>query len=438
MAFDIILAVFLVILNGFFVAAEFAIVKVRASQIDLKIQEGARAAKIAKHITTHLDGYLAATQLGITIASIGLGFVGENVGEQILLSLFGGVLSPEEAHRWSVPVAFFLVTILHIVFGELAPKSIAIQRPISTSIAIALPLQLFYYIFRPIVWLLNGFANLMLRMIGIKPVTGREVHTTEELQLLLAQGMETGALDSSEHELIQNVFDFKDRIVKNIMVPRTEISAIDINTSSEEVLNIIINERYTRFPVFDKSIDNIVGIIHAKDVLVKVRDGQEVVPGEIMREPYFTPESKNVSDLLKELQLKKNTMMAVVLDEFGGTAGMVTLEDIVEELVGEIQDEYDEEKPVVEQVDENEYLVNALAPITDVNEFLPEELPEDDDYDTVAGLMNVIFEKIPEVGETKDAYGYNFTILTKINRKVESVRLLRLEGDEVTENSEDE
>lgn len=416
------------VLNGFFVAAEFAIVKVRASQLEVKIQEGARAAKVAKHITNHLDGYLAATQLGITIASIGLGFVGESVGGKILLSLFGGILSPEEAHRWSVPVAFILVTILHIVFGELAPKSIAIQRPISTSIAIALPLQLFYYIFRPIVWLLNGFANLLLRMIGIKPVTGHEVHSAEELQLILAQGMETGALDSSEHELIQNVFDFKERIVKNIMVPRTEITAIDINTSSEEVLDIIINERYTRFPVFDKSVDNIVGIIHAKDVLAKVRDGEEVIPEAIMREPYFTPESKNVSDLLKELQLKKNTMMAIVLDEFGGTAGMVTLEDIVEELVGEIQDEYDEEKPVVEQVGENEYLVNALAPITDVNEFLPEELPEDDDYDTVAGLMNVIFEKIPEVGETKDAYGYNFTILTKVNRKVESVRLLHIDA----------
>src|SRR5690606_36911317 len=363
MAFDIILAIFLVLLNGFFVAAEFAIVKVRASQLDVKIQEGARTAKIAKHITGHLDGYLAATQLGITIASIALGFVGESVGEQILLGLFGSVLSPEEAHRWSVPVAFFLVTILHIVFGELAPKSIAIRLPISTSIAIALPLQLFYYIFRPIIWLLNGFANLLLRMIGIKPVSGHESHTAEELQLILTQGMETGALDSSEHELIQNVFDFKERIVKNIMVPRTEITAIDINTTSEEVLDIIISERYTRFPVFDKSIDNIVGIVHAKDVLVKVRDGEEVVPGEIMREPYFTPESKNVSDLLKELQLKKNTMMAVVLDEFGGTAGMVTLEDIVEELVGEIQDEYDEEKPVVEQVAENEFLVNALAPI---------------------------------------------------------------------------
>src|SRR3546814_18502 len=183
MAFDIILAIFLVLLNGFFVAAEFAIVKVRASQLDLKIQEGARTARIAKHITGHLDGYLAATQLGITIASIALGFVGESVGEQILLALFGGVLSPEEAHQWSVPVAFFLVTILHIVFGELAPKSIAIRRPISTSIAIALPLQLFYYIFLPIIWMLNGFANLLLRIVGIKQVSGNYSLTSDELKL---------------------------------------------------------------------------------------------------------------------------------------------------------------------------------------------------------------------------------------------------------------
>lgn len=436
MAFQIILAILLVLLNGFFVAAEFAIVKVRGSQLDLQVQKGKRAAKIAKHISQHLDGYLAATQLGITLASIGLGFVGEHVGREILQALFAGYMSPEVTNRLSVLIAFIIVTIAHIVFGELAPKSLAIQRPISTSLGIAIPLHLFYLACRPFIWLLNGMANLLLRLFGIQPVIGREVHSAEELQLILQQGAESGAIDSSEHELIQNVFDFKERVVKNIMVPRTQITAIDISTPSEEVLDIILNERYTRFPVYDQSIDNIVGVIHAKDVLAKVRDHSEIVLAEIMREPYFTPESKKVNDLLKELQLKKNIMMAIVLDEFGGTAGMVTLEDIVEELVGEIQDEYDEELPVVEQVSENEFIVNALAPITDVNEYLPVELPEDEDYDTVAGLMNVIFEKIPEVGEVRDGYGYNFTILAKVNRKVESVRLVKLEEEEEQEEAE--
>lgn len=429
--FDIVVILFLVFLNGFFVAAEFAIVKVRSSQIDLKAKEGSAAAKMAKHIIRHLDGYLAATQLGITLASLGLGWKGESTMSKLIIGFFDLIhvqfSNPElVSHTIAAPIAFAVITILHIVFGELAPKSFAIQRPISTSIAVSYPLHFFYIVFRPVIWVLNGFANLILKAMGIEPAHSHETHSSEELQLILEQGKQSGALEESEHDLIQNVFDFQERIVKNIMIPRTQIKAIDINTSPEEAIDTIVQEGYTRLPVYDKTIDNIIGILHAKDILARVSKKQPIVLKDMLRVPLYTPESKKISVLLTELRQENKPIMAIVLDEFGGTAGMVTLEDIVEELVGEIQDEYDEEAPIVEEVENNEWIVNASAPITDVNEHLPSELPEDDDYDSVAGLMNVIFERIPDVGDSMDAYGYNFTILKKSNRMVESVRMVML------------
>ncbi|SKB67340.1 hemolysin family protein [Daejeonella lutea] len=417
---------FLVFLNGFFVAAEFALVKVRASQIEIKAKSGSRVAKIAKHMTQHLDGYLAATQLGITLASLGLGWVGEEVMTDIVTRFFHLVnidTSTAVATNIGHVLAFAIITILHIVFGELAPKSLAIQRPIGTTMGVALPLHFFYLVFRPFIWLLNGFANFILRLLGISTIGGHEAHhSSEELQYLLDQGKESGALENNEHELIKNVFDFNERVVKNIMVPRTKISGIELNTPHRELLDLIIHEGYSRIPVYDETIDKIVGIVHAKDTLPLLADNKECVLKDIIRKPYFIPETKKINDLLSELQLKR-IQIAIVLDEFGGTAGMVTLEDIVEELVGEIQDEYDEEKPIVDKVSSTEFIIDATASIYDVNEYLPHDLPEDGDYDTVAGLVSEIFGRIPEVGETREYNGYSITILKKADQNVESVKL---------------
>ncbi|MFM6976882.1 MAG: hemolysin family protein [Sphingobacteriaceae bacterium] len=428
MGFQIFLTFFLVFLNGFFVAAEFAIVKVRASQIEIKAKTGHRVAKIAKHITQHLDGYLAATQLGITLASLGLGWVGEEVMEHILQNLliaFGA--SAETVSSFSgtaAPIiAFLFITIMHIVFGELAPKSFAIQRPVNTTLGIALPLHAFYLVFRPFIWLLNGFANFILKVFGIKSIGGHEAHhSSEELQYLLDQGKESGAIDTSEHELIKNVFDFNERVVKNIMVPRTKISGIEKDTPTEEVLDYIIKEGYSRIPVFEDTIDKIIGIVHAKDILPILANKEELALSNIIRKPYFIPETKKINDLMSEFQ-QKRIQIAIVLDEFGGTAGMVTLEDIVEELVGEIQDEYDEEKPIVEQVSDTEFIINAAASVYDVNEYLPHDLPEDGDYDTMSGLVSDLFGKIPEVGEHVEFNGYNFTVLKKTEQNIESLKL---------------
>jgi CBS domain containing-hemolysin-like protein len=427
MLFDIFLTLFLVLLNGFFVAAEFAIVKVRASQVELKAKTGNQTAKVAKNILNNLDAYLSATQLGITLASLGLGWIGESVVTKIILSiisLFGLTITPELAHQIALPTAFVLITVLHIVFGELAPKSLAIQRPVSTTFAIAIALNVFYIVFRPFIWILNGLANFLLKKVGISPIHGHEVHTSEELQLLLDQGKESGALDSSEHELIKNVFDFNDRTVKKIMIPRTSIVAVDVEIPYLEFVQFIINEGYTRFPVYRNSIDDIIGYIHAKDLLMKELKDQTIKLQDLIRPVYFIPESKRIADLLSEMKNKKNPNIAIVLDEFGGTAGLVTMEDIIEELVGEIQDEHDEEKPKVVKVSDNEYIVDAHSTISDVNEFLPIALPEDDDYDSVAGLMNVIFDKIPEVGEQIEFNNYNITVTAKKKNNVEAVKMI--------------
>ncbi|MBW4890525.1 hemolysin family protein [Mucilaginibacter sp. HMF5004] len=427
----------LVALNGFFVAAEFAMVRVRGSQIELQAKTGSAVAKVARTILYNLDGYLAATQLGITIASLALGVVGEGVVSAIMLNAFsaiGLVITSKTIITISHIVAFTLITVFHIVFGELAPKSLAIQRSVRTVLAVSVPLRIFFVVFKPFIWALNTFANFILKLLGINPVPGGEAHhSSEELQYLLEQGKETGALDSSEHELIQNVFDFNERVVKNIMVPRTKISGVDLSSTKDELLECIINEGYSRIPVYDDVIDKIVGIVHAKDILPLLARNEEIILKDIIRKPYFIPETKKINDLMAELQ-QKRIQIAIVLDEFGGTAGMVTLEDIVEELVGEIQDEYDEEKPIVDKINPREFVINALAPIYDVNEFLPHDLPEDGDFDTVSGWLGHIFGKIPEVGEQKESNGYNITVLKKSDQNIESVKLELLINDDDMED----
>jgi CBS domain containing-hemolysin-like protein len=426
------LTFFLVLLNGFFVAAEFAMVRVRGSQIELQAKAGSGVAKVARSIMQNLDGYLAATQLGITIASLGLGWVGQEVVTKIMLNLFsllGLTVTSGLIINISHVVAFAFITILHIVFGELAPKTIAIQRSVGTIMTISVPLRFFFIVFKPIIWILNGFANFILNLLGINSKEVETHHSSEELQYLLDQGKETGAIDSNEHELIQNVFDFNERVVKNIMVPRTKISGLDINTTQDELIEILVTEGYSRMPVYDDVIDKIIGIVHAKDILPLLARDTAIVLKDIIRKPYFVPETKKINDLMAELQ-QKRIQIAIVLDEFGGTAGMVTLEDIVEELVGEIQDEFDEEKPIVEKVNEFEFIVNALAPIYDVNEHLPHDLPEDGDYDTVSGWLGDIFGKIPEVGEQKEANSYNITVLKKSDQNIESVKLELLLSEE--------
>jgi CBS domain containing-hemolysin-like protein len=435
MALDLLITFALLLLNGFFVAAEFAIVKVRSAQVDLKANKGNRIAGIAKHIIDHLDAYLSANQLGITMTSLALGWFGEDVFSAIILKVFT-LLSfhpdPETAHQIAFPAAFGLLTIFHIVLGELAPKTIAIRHPLTTTLYISLPLRIFYIVFKPFIWILNNMANLLVRMIGIKPAIGHEIHTEDELRLLLTESEEGGAIRQSEHELIQNVFEFDDRVVRQILVPRTKISAVDIDSTNDEILNTVIDDQYSRFPVYKDSLDNIIGIIHTHDLLKLLRTSNFSGIKNIIRPAYFIPLTKRINELLREMQTQ-HIQMAIITNEFGGTAGIVTMEDIIEELVGEIQDEHDEEKPSVEKKSETEFIVNAQTSINDVNDLLPIAIPEGKEYDTISGLMNFIFGRIPAVNEKRIFGGYEFTILKRFKHSVESVLLKVVEPEEEDE-----
>lgn len=387
MALDIIITIFLVFLNGFFVAAEFAIVKVRSSQIAL--QAGSTSKRAAQIIIDNLDGFLAATQLGITLASLGLGWIGEDVVSQLILNLIealGFQISPELAHNIALPVAFTILTVMHIVFGELAPKTLAIRYPTATTLSVSTPLRAFHFVFKPFIAVLNGFANLILKMMGIKPVhESEEIHSEEELKLIIAESEEGGAIESSERELIQNVFDFDNRIVKQVMVPRFKISGISTTTSIEEAMQIVLREGYSRYPVFDKSLDEIMGIILAKDIVRHHIEKTGKSLSEIMHKAYYVTENKAIDELLREFQ-KAKAQMAIVVSEYGGTLGIVTLEDILEELVGEIQDEHDHETQVVTRVG-NTYHVIATSPLHDINKILDIPFEESDEYETLAGLL---------------------------------------------------
>jgi CBS domain containing-hemolysin-like protein len=412
---DILITFLLVFLNGFFVAAEFAMVKVRTSQLEINAQNGNYLAGVARNIVSKLDGYLAATQLGITLASLGLGWIGEPVVAKIIINLMtlaGIEISPELAHSIALPIAFLVITILHIVFGELAPKSLAIQRSQRTVMIIALPLKFFFYLFRPFIWLLNGFANLLLKAIGISTVQGQEMHSSDELKYLVKQGKESGEIEQADYDIIKNAFEFSERTAKQIMIPRTQVSAIDINDFQEHTLETLIEENYSRIPCYADSLDNIVGVVYLKDILIKMRKNDPIKISSIMRSILIIPETKRIAQLLKEFQ-SKHQQIAVVIDEYGGTQGIVTMEDILEELVGEIQDEYDNEIPFVEKKGEKSYTVLASASLDDINELLPHPLTMNEDYETLAGYLILKLGRIPNINEKFSFDEYEFTILKK-------------------------
>ena len=415
--------ILLVLLNGFFVAAEFSIVKVRASQVELKATAGSKRAKMTSHILDHLDKYLSATQLGITLASLALGWIGEDVVAKSiirLLNYFAVGVTDSTAHAIAIPIGFTFITVAHIVFGELAPKIIAIRNPLNTSIALSIPLRVFYVIFSPFIWFINRFSNLILSILGIKAAQS-DSHTEEELRMILTESEESGAIKRSENELIQNVFDFDDRVVKQIMVPQNRISAINVEMGHDQIIKKIIEEGYSRLPVYLGDIDNIIGIIHSKDLLKAVVDNKFKSIKEIMRPAHFVPENMKVNDLLRDLQ-RLHAQMAIITNEFGATAGVVTMEDIIEELVGEIRDEHDEEKPDVEKKSDSEYVVKAQTTMVDLNESLPIAVPESPHYDTVSGFINYIFGRIPAVNETKIYGGYQIIILSRQKQTVQSVK----------------
>ena len=431
MVFNLFLTFFLVLLNGFFVAAEFAIVKVRASQLEMKVQSGHRAANLASIIISHLDGYLAATQLGITLASLGLGVVGERAFSSVVLLVMNALgFHVDEhdpiAHSISLPISFALMTMLHIIFGELAPKSLAIQRSERVTLYVAYPLRVFYLVFKPFIWLLNGLSNVLLKMIGITPSHEEEVHSNDELKFLMQQGKETGAIEAADYDIIKNAFDFSERTARQVMVPRTQLLAINLEGFDEQNLEEIVEARFSRIPCYEGGLDNIVGVVYLKDVLLKMRRNEPLDLREIMRPVSMIPETKKIGSLLKDFQ-QKHEQIAVVINEYGGTSGIITMEDILEELVGEIQDEFDDEAPFVVTLQGGAFHVMAGTNIDDINEHLPHPIKKDEHYETLAGLLSLKFGSIPAVNDSIEFDGYKFTVLKRTKNVVTLVHLVDLD-----------
>ncbi|QES87476.1 hemolysin family protein [Rhizosphaericola mali] len=439
MTSEIILTIFLVLLNGFFVAAEFAIVKVRVTQLsDTNSKASPKLLSASKQVVGNLDNYLAATQLGVTLASLGLGWVGEDVMTEIILRaihLFHFNLSMEIIHKISVPIAFILITTLHIVFGELAPKSIAIRKAVNTTLVIAMPLKAFFFIFRPFIWLLNKMANGVLRLLGINPAQEQESHTEEEIKLIISESGESGVMEDSEIELIQNVFDFDVRRVREILVHRKEISAIDIKQPFTKIIDYVTQEGYSRYPVYEDDLNNVIGILYVKDMLQSLHLNKSEDVRKMLRPAFYIPDSMKIKDLLKTFQ-KDHNQMAIVTDEYGDIAGIVTMEDILEELVGDIQDEHDAELPIVEKQADGTFSVLAHQSIDDINEFLPLALPTDDHYSTLSGLITYHHGSVPVEGERLELEGYEMIILKMYRSSVERVLLKLLEPLEEKEKEE--
>jgi CBS domain containing-hemolysin-like protein len=422
---NIVFILLLVFLNGFFVAAEFAIVKVRRSQLEEKIRQGNRDAVLAKHIVDHLSVYLSATQLGITFASLGLGWLGEPLIAKMFADTFHalGITSERAVSTISVIIGFGILTFLQIIFGELAPKFLAIRNPEGTSYLVSLPLQLFFKVFRPVIWTLNATSNFLLKKLGI-PITGPGdlVHSAEELEIIVNEGAKSGVLNKTEQELISSIFDFTETLAREIMIPRTEMVAVNIDTSREALVHKVSEEGYSRMPVYKESLDNIIGIIYTKDLITLLEYRDLIVLQDIVRPAYFVPESVMISKLMRDLQERK-LHMAIVIDEFGGTQGLITMEDILEEIVGEIHDEYDEIVKEVEHAADGSALVDARIDIKDFNEKFAAAIPEDPEYETLNGFLSKITGKIPEIKEEIDYENLHFTILKKSQRRIRQVRV---------------
>ena len=426
--FELIAVILLIFANAFFVAAEFAIVKVRSSQITPLAEKNNRSAKTVVKLLANLDAYLSASQVGITMTSLGLGWVGEPVTAKLLEPVFTffGLENAKTIHTLSIIIGFVFLTFLHISLGEQAPKMLAIKNPKSTSLVIAIPLNLFYISFKPVVWLLNHAANFILRLIGIQQVSESErINSEEELRMLIAEGRKSGAIDQTEHQLIEKIFEFNDKQASEIMVPRNHMVAININDSRDKIFQIVTEEGFSRIPVYKDTIDNIVGIIYSKDLISAAEHKELITLNDIIRPAFFVSSTKQIGNLLKEMQRNK-VHMAVVVDEYGGVEGLVTIEDIIEEIVGEIQDEYDVEAQDVVAEKSGVYLVNPIISIEDFNKKFGTAIPEDPDYQTLNGFMQKVTGHIPEVYERIDYKGMSFVITKKTGNRILQVRVQKI------------
>lgn len=446
-----VIAVFvLVAANGFFVAAEFSLVGARRTRIAQLAAEGSAVAKVAQKAMEHLDSYIAATQLGITLSSLALGWIGEPAISHILEPVLHALVPAEAAetltHTIAVVIAFSLVTLLHIVMGELVPKSIALQRPEATSLVIARPITWFLLLFRPIIRLMNGIGNSIVRMLGFDAAGEHSsVHSAEELEMLVQSSREAGLLQQSEEDLLRRVFDFGDISVEEIMQPRVNVDALAVAAPLVETLDIITANHHSRYPVYQEAIDNVIGILLVKDFLDRIIQSPDILARRdqpfdlkpLLRDPLFVPQTLGVDKLLERMQ-ETATHMAVVIDEYGGMAGLATMEDIFEQLVGEVQDEFDDEEVEAIQAEGDETVVDGMVSLSEISERFGDPGGEPEST-TIGGYVAEMLNRIPKMDDSIAFGSYNVFVEEMDGMRVAKVRFVKHpdESDAESDPAED-
>src|SRR5437870_10619313 len=412
----------LVLLNGFFVVAEFALVKIRDSQLNTLAAEGVKRTALVKQVKNNLNAYLSACQVGITAASLGLGWLGEPFLARMLQPFFAlaGIESLAVIKSISFALAFSAITFLHIVLGEQAPKILAIRKAMPAALFVSAPLRYFYAIFKPAIWFLNAASNWVLRhILRVEPIAeGELAHSEEELRLILRESEKSAEVTPLGRELVFNVLDLRDRVVRDIMTPRGDIVYLDLENDFEANLKKAIESQHTRFPLCRENLDNTIGLIHIKELLPILRDPHPDLM-KIKRELLPVPEMMALENLLR-LFLGKHAHVAIVVDEFGGTVGLVTLEDVLEELVGDIQDEFDSEKEEFRKINANEFSVDGALGLYELNDLAKIDL-ESPDVSTIGGYVTHLLGHLPKTGEQVKIDGYLVTVSEADNRRVKQL-----------------
>jgi CBS domain containing-hemolysin-like protein len=427
--FNLFLALVLVGLNAFFVAAEFALVRVRESRILQLEQEGSTRAAVVRETLRDLDSYLSVCQVGITVASLALGWVGEPAVSHLISPLFeaAGITNGRIVSIIAVVLGFSAITYAHLVFGEQAPKYFSIQKAENVSLWISRPLNVFKLFFNPVVWVVNASTNFVLRPWGIRLGEEMEAHSEEELRIMISSSTASGVLEPEERDYLNNVFDFGDRVAREVMVPRPDVEAIASDAPLSDLVDAAVYGRYTRYPVYEEDLDHVLGSVHVKDLFRAARAGAEDFDiRTVIRECLVVPENKRIEDILKEFQTRK-LQMAIVIDEWGSVEGLITIEDIIEEIVGEIQDEFDEGEPAIEQISDDLYAVDGRIPITDINDRFDLDLPHED-FDTIGGYILGSLGRPPETGDTVEAEDVTMQVKSVDGPRVSMLTLQRNEG----------
>jgi len=426
---NLLAALVLVGLNAFFVAAEFALVRVRESRIVQLEQEGNARAGVVRETLRDLDSNLSVCQVGITVASLALGWVGEPAVSHLIEPVLAGinVASERVVTIVSVAIGFGVITYAHLVFGEQAPKYFSIQKAERVSLWISRPLNLFRIVLRPVVWVVNASTNFILRPWGIQLGKEMEAHSEEELRIMISSSTASGVLDPEEREYLNNVFDFGDRVAREIMVPRPDIEALPSDAPLAELAEKAAFGRYTRYPVYREDLDDILGAVHVKDLFRAAgEDPEHFDIREVIRECLVVPETKRIEEILREFQTRK-LQMAIVIDEWGSVEGLITIEDVLEEIVGEIQDEFDEGEAAIERISDNLFAIDGRIPITEVNEHFDLDLPHED-FDTIGGYVLGSLGRPPEAGDSVEADGATLQVKSVDGQRV-SMLTLRRNGD---------